>query len=127
MSWEIIIIAACLLIAILMGIFWKNPYVNKYRKCALILIPFLFVAIIKLIVDIKNRGNRASSTGGIKPEELRNSIDSIRNQIEEVQLETAIKVSAAKEKNSEKIRQLEEIKTIPDNMERLKRLAELVG
>lgn len=123
MSWEILILAAVLLVATLLIIFRRNPYVKKYWKYSLILLPAVFVIIVRLINKRKdNAGNDSSDD-----KTLATAISKIKDDLTETNLEAAIEISAAKAVNNEKIQELEEIKKEPDQKERIKRLADLIG
>jgi glucan phosphoethanolaminetransferase (alkaline phosphatase superfamily) len=121
--WEWIGLIGIVTIAVLLIVFRKNPYVKKYWKYALILIP----AAIILILVIINKRQGDTGTGSTNPDPLGGAIQDIKDDLQEANLTAAVEVSAAKEKNKETLDKLAEIKNLDDKRERLKRLAELVG
>lgn len=121
MSWEWIALAAILAVAIVIGVTWKNPITRKYWKYSLILLPAVIVIIVSLVSKRKGQQTGENATA------LRNAVDGIKDDLHEVQMETAIEVSAAKAKNAEKIEELKEVKKITDKSERRKRLAAMMG
>lgn len=123
MSWELLALAACLLVAILLIIFRKNPLVKKYWKYALILLPAVFVIVVRLL----NKRKDPAGTVSEDDKTLATAVEKIKDDLSETNLEAAVEVSAAKARSDEKIKQLEEIKKEPDQKKRIKRLADLVG
>lgn len=121
MSWEWIALAAILMVAIVIGVTWKNPITRKYWKYALILLP----AMIVIVVSLVNR--RKGSGGDEEPDVLRGAMDDIKEDLHEAQMESAIEVSAVKAKNAAKIEELKEVKKISDKSERRKKLAAMMG
>lgn len=126
MSWEILSLIAAGILLVLLVVFRNNPYVKKYWKYSLILIPGIVTIVIKCIIDKKDPVDNSHGTNR-KSSDLAKSIDKIKDDLTETQLEAAVEVSAAKTKSKEKIEKLKEIKKIPDQSERVKRLADLVG
>lgn len=123
MSWEWIALAAVAVLVIVMVLFRKNPYVKRYWKYTLILLPAVAVIVIRLI-------NKRKENAGSDPEAdktLAVAIEKIKDDLNETHLETAIEISAAKSKSAEKIKQLEEIKQEPDQKKRIQRLAGMIG
>ena len=128
MSWEILALAAVAIVVILLVIFRKNPHVKKYWKYSLVFVPLVLLIILKIIIDIKNRGKINGSPAEVdRADDLREKITELKDQITEVQLESAIEISAAKSKNEEVIKELEEVKQISDKRERRRRLADMIG
>ena len=119
----LMIILAVALIAGLGILFWKIPQARKYWKYFLILAPALFVIVLVVFLKWKRKNDKDNKAA----DALKDSISDIKDKLIEVNLETAIEVSAAKAKNEEKIEELKEIKKIPDRSERLKRLAGMLN
>jgi len=122
MTWEYVAFAVAALMVILMIIFRKNPIVKKYWKYGLIFIPLIFLIILRII-----NKRKVPSTGESNKDPLRSKIEDLKDSLQEVNLEAAVEVSAAKEKNKQMIERLKEIKKIPEKKERIRRLADLVG
>ena len=125
MSWEILSLCVIALLVVLMVIFRKNPIVKKYWRYALILIPLVILIILKIIMDIKNKG-RTTNTDQ-RSEDLANNIQEIHEKIKDIQMESKAEIAVAKAKNDVVIKELEEVKKIPDRAERRKRLAAMIG
>jgi energy-coupling factor transporter transmembrane protein EcfT len=113
------------LLVVLMVIFRKNLIVKKYWRYALILIPLVILIILKIIMDIKNKG-RTTNTDQ-RSEDLANNIQEIHEKIKDIQMESKAEIAVAKAKNDVVIKELEEVKKIPDRAERRKRLAAMIG
>jgi predicted nucleic acid-binding Zn-ribbon protein len=103
--------------------FRKNPYVKRYWKYSLILLPAVFLIIIRLVNKRKDNAGSSQSTN----QNLSGTIEKIKDDLQETHLETAVEVSAARAKSAEKIRELKKVKEIPDQKERLRRLADMIG
>jgi len=127
MSWEWVSLVGMIIIGILLIIFRNTAFVKKNWKYFLILTPLVVLIILKIISSRKSSGGNTPSSTNNKDEELERSIGKLRDRLEDVQMETAIEVSAARTKNKEIIEQLEEIKKIEDTSERRKRLAAMIG
>jgi len=125
MSWEILSLCVIALLVVLMVIFRKNLIVKKYWRYALILIPLVILIILKIIMDIKNKG-RTTNTDQ-RSEDLANNIQEIHEKIKDIQMESKAEIAVAKAKNDVVIKELEEVKKIPDRAERRKRLAAMIG
>lgn len=125
MTWTWIALAAIVLVFVLIGIFWKNPYVQKYWKYALILLPLLILIILKIINDMQNKGN--TTTADKKSQELAKKIKDVNDDITEINMTAVAEIAVAKAKDTAKKQQLEEIKQISDKTERRRRLAEMIG
>jgi uncharacterized membrane protein YeiB len=126
MSWEYLVLGAIAVLVILMVIFRNNPMVKLYWKYALILLPLVVLLILKIINDAKNKAV-GSGTAPTKPDPLATQIQSIKDDLVEAQMTSAVEIAVAKTKNEETIKKLEEIKNIPDKAERRRRLAALIG
>lgn len=123
MLWEWIVLVAVAILAVVLFCFRKNPYVKRYWKYSLILLPAVFIIILRLV-------NRRKDNTGNNPEKdkaLAGTIEKIKDDLQETHLETAIEISAAKAKSSEKIKELEKIKQEPDQKKRIERLAGMIG
>ena len=121
---EYLILSIILILVIALMVFRKNPYVKKYWRISLILIPFAILIILKIISDLKRQ---KPSTGGQPTGNLEGQIQEIKEQITDIQIETTAEVAVAKTKNEEMIKKLEEIKNISDRAERRRRLIALIG
>ena len=126
MSWEYLALGAVAILVILMIIFRKNPIVRLYWKYSLILIPLVVLIILKIVTDSRNRTN-TGTTDPVKPDPLATKIKDIKDELVEAQMTTAIEVSAAKAKNNETLKKLEEVTKIPDKAERRRQLAAMIG
>jgi glucan phosphoethanolaminetransferase (alkaline phosphatase superfamily) len=123
---EIQLTGVCLLIVVsvaitLMIVFRNTLFVRKYWRYAAILLPFIILIGIKLL------SSKTKQTNNSKKDDLSSSISNIKDQLHEANQVAAIEVSAAKEKNKEKLDQLKEATKISDSSERRKRLSELMG
>lgn len=127
MSWEIVGIGAILLVFVCVAIFWKNPYVKKYRKYTLILLPALVVIVIALILKIKGKKIDQQTGGGSlgKPDLLQTTITNVSKKIEKVNLQSSIEVQAARTKNQAVVDELKKIEKISDEEEQMAQLIAL--
>lgn len=125
MSWEILSLCVVVLLVVLMVTFRKNPIVKKYWKYSLLLAPLVILIILKIIMDIKNKGRE--TTTNQRSEDLSNNIQETRERIMDVQMECKAEIAVAKAKNDVVIKELEKVKKIPDRAERRKRLASMIG
>jgi membrane protein implicated in regulation of membrane protease activity len=119
--WIIALVAA--IVAVLAFLIWKIPQLRKYWKYFLIVAPALIILLLVIFVKRKRKDGKEEQ----KAEALRDSITEIKEKLTEVQLETAVEVSAAKAKNEVKIEELKEVKKLPSRSERLKRLASMMN
>lgn len=126
MSWEWVALIGMIVIGILLIIFRNTAFVKKNWKYFLILAPLMILVILRIISSRKDPGG-ATSSSSAKDDELERKMETLKDKLQEVQMETAIEISAAKTKNEEVIKQLEEIKKIEDKSERRKRLAAMIG
>jgi len=127
MSWEWVALIGMIVIGILLIIFRNTAFVKKNWKYFLILAPLIILVILRIISSRKDPGGATSSSSSAKDDELERKMETLKDKLQEVQMETAIEISAAKTKNEEVIKQLEEIKKIEDKSERRKRLAAMIG
>jgi len=118
-----IIILGCVIVAALGVLVWFVPQLRKYFKYFIIVAPALLVLVLIILGRTKRRDGKERE----QAEALRDSIGKIKDKLTEVNLETAIQVSAAKAKNEVKIEELKQVKKIPDRSERLKRLAAMMN
>lgn len=126
MSWEYLALGAVAVLVILMVIFRKNPIVKLYWKYTLILVPLVVLIILKIVTDTKNK-TTTGTTDPTKPDPLATKIQDIKEELVEAQMTTAIEISAAKAKNNETLKKLEEVTKIPDKAERRRQIAAMVG
>jgi hypothetical protein len=103
-------------------IFRKTAFVKKYGRYALILLPALIFILLKLLSKPKKKENDQKSK-----DNLTNYIAEIKDQLQEANMITAVEVTAAKEKNNQKLEVLKETMAISDAKERRKRLADMIG
>jgi glucan phosphoethanolaminetransferase (alkaline phosphatase superfamily) len=127
MSWEWLSLFGILIIGILLIIFRNTTFVKSNWKYFIILAPLAILIILKIIADSKGKTDIKSSSGDKPNDDTSKSIENLKDKLVEVQMETAIEISAAKNKNEETIKQLEGIKQIEDTSERRKRLAAMIG
>lgn len=123
MSWEWIALISIVIIAILLIAFRKNPYVKRYWKYFLILLPAVFIIVIRLVNKKKDNAGDGQTTD----DNLSSAVEKIKDDLQETHLETAVEVSAARARSADKIKQLEEVKKIPNQKERIRRLAGIIG
>lgn len=123
MSWELLGLIIIAIIGVLLFLFRKNPFVEKYWKYALILIPAAVILI--LIIVNKRKGNQSQQQS--QADALAGAISKIRDDLTETNHIAAIKTAVAKEDQAQVIKKLEEIKQVDDQKERLKQLAAMLG
>lgn len=115
------------IVVILLIVFRNTKFVKMNWKYFLILAPFVVLIILRILSGVKKNDTTTSSGSDQKSDDLDKDIEKLKDKLQEVQMETAIEVSAAKEKNEEVLKKLEEIKKIEDTSERRKRLAAMIG
>jgi uncharacterized protein YqhQ len=114
----IVLIILLLVCSALLIQFRNTPFVKKYWRYALIIIPGLILIILKLLtMKTKKPGSTDVST----------AITGIKDQLQEAKLTTAIEATAARTENKIKLEELKKVTQITDSQERRKRLAELMG
>ena len=118
---EMILAAIAIAIIASVVLLWKKPWFKKYRRYVLIVSPVVFLIITTMVMKRKNKD------GDKKSEDLRNKIEDMKEDLKEVQMETAVEVNAARAKNQEVLNELQEVKKIEDKVERRKRLASMIG
>jgi glucan phosphoethanolaminetransferase (alkaline phosphatase superfamily) len=128
MSLEWVALIGIAIVVVLLVIFRKTKFVRKNWKYFLILAPLVVMIILRIMSGIKKKDDTKTSSGNDQAsDDLDKDIEKLKDKLEEVQMETAIEVSAAKTKNEEVLKKLEEIKKIEDTSERRKRLAAMIG
>lgn len=126
MSWEWLALIGVAVIGVLLIVFRNTTFVKKNWKYFLILAPFVVLIVLRLVSGAKGKGPSGSSSTG-QGDDLGKAVEKLKDRLEEVQMETAVEISAAKTKNEEVVKQLEEVKKIEDKTERRKRLASMMG
>jgi 4-amino-4-deoxy-L-arabinose transferase-like glycosyltransferase len=121
MWWEFAIYILVALVALYL-IIWQKPFVKKYWKYLLAAIP-LIIVIVRIIAWLV--GRRQDGNGPAN--ELHTAINSVRDSIQEANMEAAVNVAAARAKDQAKLDELKRVMAIKDRAERMKRLAKLVG
>lgn len=117
---ELIIVAIFITVVILAILFRNTVVVKRYWKYLIVGLPAIILLIMNAIIKMKNSNNSNSE------ESLRDEIDKIRDKIIEEETIAAIEITAARTENEVVVKKLEEIKKIPDDRERRKRLADLI-
>lgn len=102
-----------------MIVFRAEPVVKKYWGYTLIFIPLLVLIIMKKIF--------VREENVAKPGNISVKIQDLKDNLVEVQLVSSVEIAAAKTRNEETLKKLEEVKKIPDALERRKQLALLIG
>jgi len=125
MSMELIFLAGCLSLVVLMFLFRKNPYVKKYWKITLILLPAVAIVVLKVLKNSRNNKTEKDLQDGA--DELAGTIAKVKDDLTEVNLTTAVEVTIAKTKDAETIKELKKVIAIPDKRERRKKLADMIG
>jgi glucan phosphoethanolaminetransferase (alkaline phosphatase superfamily) len=125
MSWGLITLILIAIFAAILIVYRKNPYVKKYWKYALILVPGVIIIVFRLLGSVKTNKQTKDDNAGAKTVEA--AVTQISKDIKETQLVAAVEVAVAKTKSADKIQKLVEIKKIVDQDEKIKQLAELVG
>lgn len=129
MSWEWLALIGIVIIGILLIIFRNTKFVKSNWKYFLILAPLVVLIVLRIISGPRKKED---DPGACSPDEcpkkdLEKTMENLKDRLGEVQMETAIEISAAKTKNEEVVKQLEEVKKIEDKSERRKRLAAMIG
>jgi hypothetical protein len=125
MSWELLTLIFVVVFAVVMIAMSKNPYVKKYWKYSLILVPGVLLIIFRLILVWREK--KQTSADSKADNTLISAMDNIKKDIQEAQLTSSVEVAVAKTKSAEMIKALEEVKKIENKDERIKKLAEMVG
>jgi biopolymer transport protein ExbB/TolQ len=125
MSWSILGLAAIVILVVLAIVFRKNPFVKKYWKILLILIPVAIVLILKIIQDLTTTVKGANQTQTATA--TKDYIQNVAGQISEVQTVAKVEAAIAKTNNDQLAQKLEDIKKIDDDTQRRQQLAALLG
>lgn len=125
MNWEIVALVLVAILVVVLVIFRKNPYVKKYWKYALILLPGVLLIALRLILIWQESKRTTADTNSAKT--LNNTINGIKSSIQEANLTSAVEVTIAKTNSADTIKQLEDIKSIPDQDQRIQKLAQMIG
>jgi hypothetical protein len=112
-------IVIAVVVSVILGVMAAIPGTRKYLRYAWILIP---AAAVILLVIISRRKGKTTGTEG---EALRDTITGVKEKLQEAQMVSAIEVSAAKQKNKDKIDELKKVTKIKDSKERRRRLIDL--
>ncbi|MDD5651375.1 MAG: hypothetical protein PHF86_13330 [Candidatus Nanoarchaeia archaeon] len=124
MTTEIFLLILCTIAIILLIIFRKTAFVKKNWRYALILIPAVLVLVLKILATIRSKGTASTSSNATT---LKDDITSIKGKLEEVNSVVKVEAAIEKTKNEQLMNELKEVQKIPDDRERRKRLAEMVG
>jgi glucan phosphoethanolaminetransferase (alkaline phosphatase superfamily) len=125
MNWEIVALVLVAILIVVLVIFRKNPYVKKYWKYALILLPGVLLIVFRLILIWQESKRTTADANSAKT--LNNTINDIKSSIQEANLTSAVEVTIAKTNSADTIKALEDVKKIQDKDERIKKLAEMIG
>jgi len=121
MWWEFAVYIAVALVALYLVI-WQRPFVRKYWKWLLAALP-LIIVIVRVIAAIASR--RQSGEGPAR--DLQRAIGSLRDKVDEANMEAAVHIAAARAKDKAKMDELKAVMAVKDRAERRRRLAKLVG
>ena len=127
MSWEYVALALIVSVGILLFVCRKNALVKRYWRYSLILLPLALLLVLKIVTDLQRR---KVDTGGTPPDAadaLSTKIGALKDDLVEAQMISAIEVSAAREKNNDTLKELEQVLSIPDKTEKRRRLAAMIG
>lgn len=127
MSWEWLALIGIAIIGIFLIVFRNTKFVRSNWKYFLILAPLIVLIILRIMSGSRKKDDPGSASGKVPEKDLEKTMENLKDRLEEVQMETAIEISAAKTKNEEVVKQLEEVKKIEDKSERRKRLAAMIG
>jgi hypothetical protein len=116
------LIVCCLIIALLI-VFRKTTFVKKYWQYSLILIPAIIILLLKIISVIRQPNVVVEQ----QKTPVQDHIAEIKGKLEEVNAVVKIEAVVAKEKNDVKLQELKEVQKIPDDRERRKKLAQMIG
>lgn len=121
MWWEFVIYGVVALVALYLVI-WQRTFVRKYWKYLLAALP-LIIVIVRILVWIASR-----KQGGDDPtRQLHNAMSGIKDDIQEANMEAAVRIAAARAKDQAKIDELKRVMAIKDRSARRRALAGLVG
>jgi glucan phosphoethanolaminetransferase (alkaline phosphatase superfamily) len=123
MTTQIILLILCCVIVMLMVIFRKTSFVKKYWRYSLILIPAILILILRIFTIAKSKSTDPSSNSSA----VKDSILDIKGKLAEVNTVVQVEAAIAKTNDDQKMKQLKEIQKIPDDQERRKQLAAMIG
>jgi len=121
MWWEFVIYGAVALVVLYLVI-WQRAFVKKYWKWLLAAIP-LIVVIVRIIVWIA--GKRQGRDDPAR--QLQGAITSMRDSIQEANMEATVRIAAARAKDQAKMEELKKVMRMSDKAARRRALAGLVG
>lgn len=120
---QIILLVFCCVLIVVTIVFRNTPFVKKYWKYSLILIPTIFMLALKILSMIRTRDVKPSTNLNVLKDEVLN----VKEKLQEVNTVVKIEAAVEKTKNDQLMSDLKEAQKIEDNRERRKRLAELLG
>jgi glucan phosphoethanolaminetransferase (alkaline phosphatase superfamily) len=120
MTTQVVLLGLCCVIVVLVIVFRKTSFVKKYWRYSLILIPAILILILVILKG--NKGNTSTNSSALK-----DSISDIKGKLNEVNTIVQIEAAITKTNDEQKMQQLKEVQKIPDDTERRKKLAELIG
>ncbi len=124
---EIFALAVIVSFFIALVIFRKNPFVQMYWKYSLILLPFVIFLVLKIISDLSRPRENTGGTAQPSGSGLEGKVTELREQMTDIQIETAAAVAVAKTKDEELIKRLEAAKKITDRDARRHALINING
>lgn len=123
LTMQITLLLVLLSLGVILIVFRNNVYVKKYWKFGLVLIPGILLLVLKIIMTIQQK----NQSGTIQQDPVKDQILDIKEKIQEINMTTKVEAAIAKEQNDEKMKELQEVQNIPDDRERRKRLAQMIG
>jgi hypothetical protein len=114
LTYSIIIGSIALVIYL---IFKFSPSCRKYAKFVWIVIPVVVLILLIIISRKKSFSDKENNIADV--------LEDLDEKLDEAKLVSAIEVSAAKQKNSDKIEELKKVTAIKDDAERRRRLIDL--
>jgi Ca2+/Na+ antiporter len=98
--------------------------VEKYRKYALVLLPFVIFLLLYLLKK-KQKATEQNTESGMH--EFQQKIEEVKGDLKEITAVAEIQRKISEEKKEEDLNKLKEITQIEDKVERRRKLAEMVG
>jgi len=114
------VISIFVIIAIVAFLILKVPVIRKYWKYLLVVFPAIILLIFKLLSNRKRYPKQ--DTRDI----LTDDFQEIKESLLEVDKTVAIKMTAVRQKNADKLEELKKVTKISDKKLRRKRLAEMM-
>lgn len=114
------VISIFVIIAIVAFLILKVPVIRKYWKYLLVVFPAIILLIFKLLFNRKRYPKQ--DTRDI----LTDDFQEIKESLLEVDKTVAIKMTAVRQKNADKLEELKKVTKISDKKLRRKRLAEMM-